>query len=58
METNKIEEISVSTIINIDRSHIEDFIMETDEGTKMYREKFKTEAILKRNKYVNDQLTL
>lgn len=58
MEMNKIEEISVSTIMNIDRSHIEDFIMETDEGTKIYREKFKKEAILKRNKYVNDQLTL
>ena len=58
METNKIEEISISTIMNIDRSHIDDFIMETDEGTKVYKEKFKTEAILKRNKYVNDQLTL
>ena len=44
--------------MNIDRSHIDDFIMETDEGTKVYKEKFKTEAILKRNKYVNDQLTL
>ena len=58
METNKIEEISVSTIMNIDRSHIEDFILETDEGTKVYKEKFKTEAAIKRNKYVNDQLTL
>ena len=58
METNRIEEISVSTIMNIDRSHIDDFIMETDEGTKVYKEKFKKEAILKRNKYVNDQLTL
>ncbi len=58
MGINKIEEISVSTIMNIDKSHIEDFIMETDEGTKIYKEKFKKEAIIKRNKYVNDQLTL
>ena len=58
LEMNRIEDLSISTIMNIDRSHIEDFILETDEGTKVFKEKFKTDATIRRNKYVNEQLTL
>ena len=39
--------------IEIDKTHIDDFPLETEEGTKRAKEKFYEKAVIERNQYVN-----
>ena len=44
--------------IEINKNHIEQFQMETEEGTKRTKEKFHDNAVLERNNYVQKQRTI
>lgn len=41
--------------VEIDKNHIENFVLETEEGTKRSKEKFHLKAVEDRNNYVNRQ---
>lgn len=45
----------VLKLIEIDKNHIENFPMETEEGTKRTKDKFHRNAVLDRNSYVQKQ---
>ena len=55
---NNLEELSLVKKMNIDKRHIENFVLETTEGTKRTKEKFYREASEQRNVYVRNQLTI
>ena len=42
--------------IEIDKTHINDFPLETEEGTKRAKEKFYEKAVTERNQYVEKQI--
>ena len=44
--------------IEIDKTHIDDFPLETEEGTKRAKEKFYEKAVIERNQYVNRQIKI
>lgn len=50
--------ISITKEIAVDKSHIENFCLESDKGTKKLREKFHRNAVNERNKYVDKQKNL
>lgn len=43
--------------IEIDKNHIDNFVLETEEGTKRTKEKFYREASEQRNNYIQKQLS-
>ena len=53
-----LSDSSIVKEIEINKSHIENFILESDKGTKKLREKFKKNAYNERNKYVERQIKL
>lgn len=55
---NNLEDNSIVKRIEIDKNHIDQFVLETEEGTKRSREKFHREASEQRNRYVNSQISL
>lgn len=50
-----LHDISISKEIEVDKSHIENFCLESDKGTKKLRQKFHKNAVIERNKYVEKQ---
>lgn len=42
----------ITKLIAIDKKHIENFVLETEEGTKRYKEKFHLKAVNDRNSYI------
>ncbi len=52
---SNLNEISVMKEIEINKNHIEQFPMETEEGTKRTKEKFHMNAVNERNIYVQKQ---
>ena len=46
---------TITKQIEINKNHIDNFVLETDEGTKKVKEKFHLKAIQDRNNYVNSQ---
>ena len=44
--------------IEIDKTHIDDFPLETEEGTKRAKEKFYEKAVIERNQYVNRHIKI
>lgn len=52
---SKIDELSIVKEINIDKVHIDNFKMETEQGTKRVKEKFHKEAVISRNNYINKE---
>ena len=52
---NNLENNSIMKQIDINKNHIDNFVLETEEGTKRTKEKFYEKASQDRNKYVNDQ---
>ena len=55
---SNLEELSLVKKINIDKRHIDNYVLETTEGTKRTKEKFYREASEQRNVYVRNQLTI
>ena len=53
-----LSDSSIVKGIEINKSHIENFVLESDKGTKKLREKFKKNAYNERNKYVEKQIKL
>lgn len=53
-----LSDTSIVKEIEINKSHIENFVLESDKGTKKLREKFKKNAYNERNKYVEKQIKL
>ena len=49
-------ESSINNAINIGKDHIENFQLESNEGTKRTKDKFRTLAISQRNNYVKKQM--
>ncbi|MBQ6135467.1 MAG: hypothetical protein IJI60_04035 [Bacilli bacterium] len=58
MNNNSLENLSLIKKMEIDRTHIDEFILDTDEGTKRTKEKFHRQACEKRNTYIQNQLPL
>lgn len=54
---HSLEELSLVKKIEIDRNHIDNFVLETTEGTKRTKAKFHREASEQRNAYVERQLS-
>ncbi len=52
---SKIDELSIVKEININKNHIDNFEMETNQGTKRIKEKFHKEAVTNRNNYINKE---
>ena len=52
---NNLENHAILKEIEIDKNHIENFQLETEEGTKRSKEKFHAKAVEDRNEYVNHQ---
>lgn len=52
---SKIDELSIVKEINIDKVHIGNFKMDTEQGTKRVKEKFHKEAVINRNNYINKE---
>ena len=52
----KFSESSINKAIEIGRGHIDNFQLESDEGTKRTKAKFRTLAISQRNAYVKKQM--
>lgn len=52
---SKIDELSIVKEINIDKVHIDNFKMDTEQGTKRVKEKFHKEAVINRNNYINKE---
>lgn len=52
----KFNESSISKAIEIGTNHIDNFQLESDEGTKRTKTKFRTVAIGQRNNYVKKQM--
>ena len=48
--------LSIVKKIDIDKTHIDNYVLETEEGTKRTKEKFYREASEQRNAYINNQL--
>jgi hypothetical protein len=55
---SNLEDLSLVKKINIDKRHIDNYVLETTEGTKRTKEKFYREASEQRNVYVRNQLTI
>ena len=53
---NNLENHPILKLIEIDKNHIENFVLETEEGTKRFKEKFNLKAINDRNEYVNREI--
>lgn len=53
-----LNDISIAKEIEVDKSHIENFCLESDKGTKKLRDKFHKNAVNERNKYVEKQKKL
>ena len=49
--------LSIVKKIEIDKNHIENYVLETEEGTKRTKEKFHREASEQRNVYVRNELS-
>lgn len=52
---SKIDELSIVKEININKVHIDNFKMDTNQGTKRVKEKFHKEAVVNRNNYINKE---
>lgn len=52
---SKIDELSIVKEININKNHIDNFVTETNQGTKRIKEKFHKEAVTNRNNYINKE---
>lgn len=50
-----LTDISIVKEINVDKNHIENFTLESENGTKRLRDKFYRNAVADRNKYVEKQ---
>ena len=48
--------LSIVKKIDIDKTHIDNYVLETDEGTKRTKEKFYREASEQRNTYIRNEL--
>ena len=55
---NNLDNHSIMKLIDIDKIHIENFVLKTEEGTKRYKEKFYLKSVNDRNKYVNRQINI
>ena len=56
MKMNNLENHPIMKLIEIDKKHIENFVLETEEGTKRMKEKFHLKAIDNRNEYCNREI--
>lgn len=54
----KLEDISIIKEIDIDKNHIDNFVLESEEGTKRSKKKFHEKAVNDRNSYVGKQHAL
>ena len=52
---NSLDGCSVVIKIDINKNHIDNYVLETDEGTKRTKEKFYKNAANSRNEYINNQ---
>lgn len=50
-----LDESPVIKEININKNHIDNFILDTKEGTKRVKEKFHRNAVIERNNYINKE---
>lgn len=55
---SNFQDLKILKEIEIDRNHIDNYSLETDEGTKRTKEKFHKNAVTQRNVYVNKQHSL
>ncbi len=55
---NNLDNHFIMKLIDIDKVHIENFVLETEEGTKRYKEKFYFKSVNDRNEYVNRQISI
>ncbi len=55
---SQINNISIAKEIEVDKSHIDNFVLESDKGTKKLRAKFRKNAIIERNSYIEKQKKL
>ena len=55
---SNMDDFSIVKEIEIDHTHIDNFVMETNEGTKRTKEKFHNEAVNNRNDYVQRQRSI
>ena len=53
---NNLENHPIMKLIEIDKNHIENYVLETEEGTKRFKEKFHLKAINERNEYINREI--
>ena len=53
---SNFEDLKIMKEINVDKNHIDNFVLETEEGTKRTKEKFYRQAALQRNEYVDRQI--
>lgn len=47
----------IGKLIDFDKNYIKNFVLETEKGTKKVKNKFYKNAVIERNKYINDKLT-
>lgn len=55
---SRLNNISILNEIEVDKRHVENFSLESDKGTKKLREKFRKNAVVERNKYIEKQKRL
>lgn len=46
----------IEKLIDFDKNYIKDFVLDTSKGTKKVKAKFHKNAVLEKNKYVNDKI--
>ena len=55
---NNLDSHSIMNLIEIDKRHIENFVLQTEEGTKRYKEKFHLRAANECNTYINREINI
>ncbi len=56
--SSNLDNLSLVHKIDVDHNHIDNFVLETTEGTKRTKAKFHREASEQRNTYINNQLSI
>lgn len=52
---NNLDSNSIAIKIDINKKHVDNYVLETDDGTKRTKEKFYKQAATSRNEYINNQ---
>lgn len=52
-----MDDTLIEKLIDFDKNYIKNFVLETENGTKKVKNKFYKNAVIERNKYINNKLT-